>query len=143
MAGLDFQAACPSVREMKIILAFSASRAPFPGRQPGFKWMQQTFMAIPVARSKREVIEIPFGKDEALMSSKLDQVGVDGEPHKTIGPVFIPNVVRSGDELAKRQSFFPAIRFHSRKYRPGDHAPAIRCFTHAGCGEFSTGIAGQ
>jgi len=128
---------------MKIILAFSASRAPFPGRQPGFKWMQQTFMAIPVARSKREVIEIPFGKDEALMSSKLDQVGVDGEPHKTIGPVFIPNVVRSGDELAKRQSFFPAIRFHSRKYRPGDHAPAIRCFTHAGCGEFSTGIAGQ
>ena len=126
---------------MKIILAFSTCRAPFPGQQPGFKWMQQTFMAIPVARSKWEVIEIPFGKDEALMSSKLDQVGINGEPHKSTGPVFTPNVVRSGDELAKRQSFFPAIRFHSLKYRPEDRAPAIRCFTHAGFGEFSIGIA--
>ena len=100
-------------------------------------------MAIPVARSKWRVIEIPFGKDEALMSSKLDQVGVDGEPHKSTGPVFTPNVVRSGDELAKRQSFLPAIRFHSQKCRPEDRAPAIRCFTHAGCSEISTGIAAQ
>lgn len=94
-------------------------------------------MVVPVAPSKREVIEIPLGKHEALLSSKLDLVCVDGEPHKSTGPAFTPGVVRSGDELAKRQWFLPAIHFHNLKYRPGDRATAIRCFPHAGFDESS------
>jgi len=97
--------------------------------------MQQTLMAIPVVLSKREVIEIPPGKHEAPLSSKLDQLCVDGEPHKSAGPSFTPNIVRGSDELAKRQWFLPAIGLHGLKYKPGDHAPAIRCFPHAGLDE--------
>ena len=89
-------------------------------------------MVIPVAPSKREVIEIPSEKHEMLWFSKLDLVCVDGGPHKPTGPAFIPGIVRSSDELAECQRFFPAIRFHNVKYRPGERAPAIRCFTHAG-----------
>ena len=87
-------------------------------------------MAIPVVPSKREVIEIPFGKDETLLSSKLDHVCVDGEPYKSTGPAFTPSVVRSGDELAKRQGLLPAIRFHRLKYRPDGHAAAMGYSPH-------------
>jgi hypothetical protein len=94
-------------------------------------------MVIPVVPSKREIIEIPLGKHEAVLSSKLELVCFDGEPHKSAGPAFTPGVVRCGDELAKRQWFPPAIRFHRLKYKPGDRATAIRCFTHAGVDESS------
>jgi hypothetical protein len=63
--------------------------------------------------SKREVIKIPPGKHEMLWPPKRDLVGVDGEPRKPAGPAFTPGVVRRVDDLAKRQGFPPAIRFHA------------------------------
>jgi hypothetical protein len=98
--------------EVKTILTFSASRAPCPCRQSGFKWIQQTFMVIPVVPSKREVIKIPLGKHKALLSPKLDLVCVDGEPDKSTGPASTPSIMCSGDELAKRQGLLLVIRFH-------------------------------
>jgi len=94
-------------------------------------------MAIPVTFLKREVIEIPFGKHEAVLSPELDQVCVDGEPYKSAGPSFTPGVVRSGYELAKRQGLLPAICFHNLKYRPAERVTAIRCSPHAGLDESS------
>jgi hypothetical protein len=94
-------------------------------------------MAIPVVPLKREVIEIPSGKHEAVLSPKLNLMCVDGEPHKSTGPVFTPGVVRRGDELAKRPWFLPAIRFHNLKDKPAERASAIRCFPHAGLDESS------
>jgi hypothetical protein len=92
-------------------------------------------MAIPVAFLKWEVIEIPLGKRKTLWSLKRDEVCVDSRPHKPTGPAFTPSIVHCVDELAKRQEFLPVIGFHSLKYRPGDRAPAIRCFPHAGLDE--------
>jgi hypothetical protein len=88
-------------------------------------------MAIPVVPLKREVIEIPSGKHEAVLSPKLNLMCVDGEPHKSTGPAFTPGVVRSGDELAKRQWFLAIIRFHRLKYRLGERAAAMGCSPHA------------
>jgi len=92
--------------------------------------MQQPFMAIPVVPSKREAVEIPSGKHEALLSSKLDQVRVDGEPYQSTGPASTPGVVRGADELPKRQRFLPAMRFHRLEYSPEDRAPAMGCSPH-------------
>jgi len=89
----------------------------------------------PGALSKREVIEIPLGKQEPFLSPKLNQMCIDGQPHKSTGPAFIPEIVRSGDELAKRQGLLPAIDFHILKYSLGYGTPAIRCFPHAGSDE--------
>jgi len=86
--------------------------------------------------SKREENEVPFGKDEALLSPKLDQVCIDGEPHKSTGPAFAPGVMRSGNELAKSQGLLPVISFHDLNYRPGDRVAAIRCSPHAVLDEF-------
>jgi len=41
---------------------------------------------------------------------------VDGQPHKSTGPAFTPDIVRSGNELAKRQGLLPAIDFHIVKH---------------------------
>lgn len=82
---------------------------------------------LPVAFLKWEAIEIPLGK--------RDQVHIDGRPHIPIGSAFTPGAVRRVDEPAQRQEFLPVIGFHSRKYRPEDRAPAIRCFPHAGLDE--------
>ncbi len=87
-------------------------------------------MAIPVVSLKWEVIEIPPGKHETLWPPKLDQVRIDGKPHKSTGPAFTPGVVRGGDELAKRQWFLPAIRLHTLKYSPRGRAPAMGCSPH-------------
>jgi hypothetical protein len=87
-------------------------------------------MVIPVVPLKREVVEIPLGKHETLWPPKLVQVRVEGEPHKSTGPAFTPGIVRGGDELAKRQWFLPAIRFHRLKYKPGDRATAMGCSPH-------------
>ena len=87
-------------------------------------------MAIPVAISKREIVEIPFGKHETLWPPKPDQMRIDGKPHKSTGPACTPGIVRGGDELAKRQGFLPAIRFHRLKYRPDGRAPAMGYLPH-------------
>jgi hypothetical protein len=87
-------------------------------------------MAIPVVHLKRKVIEVPLGKHEALLSPKLNQMCVDGEPYKSAAPAFTPDVVRSGDELAKRHGILAAIRFHRLKYRPNDRAPAMGYSPH-------------
>ena len=105
--------------------------------------MRYPFMAIPVAISKREIVEIPLGKHETLWTPKLDQLSIDGKPHKSTGPASTPGVVRRGDELAKCQGLLPAIRFHRLKYRPGDRAPAMGCFPHAGLDESGTRIASR
>jgi hypothetical protein len=81
--------------------------------------------------SKRELIEIPLGENEALLPAKLRRLCVDGKPHKSIGTTFTPGVVRSGDEPAKRQGLLTPIRSHNPNDRPAEHAPAIRCFPHA------------
>jgi|SRR5208282_424075 len=100
-------------------------------------------MAIPVVPLKREVVEIPSRKHKTLWPPKLDQVRVEGEPHKSTGPAFTPGIVRGGDELAKRQGFLPAIRFHNLKYRLGDRAAAMGCSPHAGLDEFGTRITAR
>ena len=97
----------------------------------------------PGALSKREVIEIPSEKHETLWFSKLGLVCVDGGPHKPTGPAFIPGIVRSGDELAKRQGLLRAICFHNLKYRPGERATAIRCSPHAGLYESGARITAR
>jgi hypothetical protein len=76
-------------------------------------------MAIPVVSLKREVIEIPLGKREPLLSPKLARMCVDGRPHKSTGPASTPSVVRGGNSLARRQGLLPAIRFHDLKYNLG------------------------
>jgi hypothetical protein len=78
-----------------------------------FQMNAVTLHGHPDALSKREVIEIPLGKHEPLLSPKLNLVCVDGEPHKSTGPASTPGVVRGADELANRQGFLPAIDFHS------------------------------
>ncbi len=95
-------------------------------------------MAILVGFLKRETIKIPPQKHEMLRLLRPDQVRIDGGPHKPAAPALIPGVVHRIDELVQRQEFLPAIGFHSRKYRPGDIAPAIRCSTHA---EFNEPVA--
>jgi hypothetical protein len=97
-------------------------------------------MPILVGFLKRETIEIPPQKHEMVRLPGPDQVRIDGGPHKPAAPVFIPGVVHRIDELVQRQDFFPAIGFHSRKYRHGDLAPAIRCFTHAEFDEPARGL---
>jgi len=87
-------------------------------------------MAIPVVHLKWEIVEIPFGKHETLWLPKLEQVRIDGKPHKSTGPASTPGIVRRGDELAKRQWFLPAIRFHRLKYRPGGRTSAMGCLPH-------------
>jgi hypothetical protein len=54
----------------------------------------------------------PRGKLEALRPLKLDQVGVDGEPHNSSGPPLSPGVVRGHDELAECQGFLLLISSH-------------------------------
>jgi hypothetical protein len=85
----------------------------------------------PIVLSKREVIEVPLGEHEAVLSPKFNLVRVDSKPHKSTGPAFTPGVVRSGDELAKRQWFLAIIRFHRLKYRLGERAAAMGCSPHA------------
>jgi hypothetical protein len=94
-------------------------------------------MAIAVAPSKWEVVEIPFGKPETLRPPKPDQMRVNGETNRSTDPAFTPGVVRGGDELAKRQGLLPKIRFHNLKCKPAELATAIRCSTHAGLYESS------
>jgi hypothetical protein len=97
----------------------------------------------PVVRSKREEIEIPPGKHIALLSSELDQVGIDGEPDKSTGPAPTPGIVRGAYEFAKRQRLLPVIRFHNTKHTPGDRAAAIRCSPHAGLAGFRIRITAR
>jgi len=85
----------------------------------------------PMVLSKRKVIKIPLGEDEALSPSKLHRLYVDGKSHKSTGAAFTPSVVRSGDEFAKCQWFVPAIRFHRFKYRPDSRASAMGCSPHS------------
>src|ERR1035438_1772183 len=87
-------------------------------------------MAIAVAPSKWEVVEIPFGKPETLRPPKPDQMRVNGETNRSTDPAFTPGVVRGGDELAKCQGLLPAIRFHRLKYRPDGRAAAMGCSPH-------------
>ena len=88
-------------------------------------------MAIPVVSSKRKVIEVSLEKHEPLWPPKLDQVRIDVKPRKSTDPASTPGVVRGGNELAKRQWFLPAIRFHRLEYRPGGRTPAMGCSPHA------------
>jgi len=82
-------------------------RIPWPG------WIFKS-----IVPSKREVIEIPLGKDKAFLPPELDKVRVDGKPHKAIGPALTPRIVRSSDELAKGQGLLLVIGLHDLKYRP-------------------------
>jgi hypothetical protein len=50
MVGLNFQAACPSVPEIKTVAPWSASRAQYPTRPYGFEGIQLTSEVIPTGR---------------------------------------------------------------------------------------------
>jgi hypothetical protein len=52
------------------------------------------------------------------VSSKLNQVYIDGELHNPFGVLSAAGVVNGHDELTKRQVFLPAIGFHDTRLGP-------------------------
>jgi hypothetical protein len=62
--------------------------------------MPHPFMAIPVVSLKRKVLEVSLEKHEPLLSPKLCQVCVGGEPFKSTGPASTTDTWRGADELA-------------------------------------------
>ena len=58
------------------------------------------------------LIETPLRNHKALLSSKLNQVRLDGEPHNPSGLVFAMGVVNTRDELTKRQRLLLMIDLH-------------------------------
>lgn len=75
------------------------------------------------------------GNHKALLSAKLNQMRPDGEPHNSGGFAFAADFVNARDELAKRQGFLPAIRFHAPKCKSGNRAGAMGCSPHIRPGE--------
>lgn len=82
---------------------------------------------------------------------KLNQVRLDGEPHKPSGFLFAAEIVSVGDKLTKPQDFLAAIFLHHVECKPEHRAIAIgdspdvrfRGFnpgTNAGAGGASTGF---
>jgi hypothetical protein len=64
------------------------------------------------------------------VSSKLNQVSLDREPHNPSGFAFAPSVIDTHDELTKRQVSLPAIGFHGPKFKPGNREDAMGCLPH-------------
>jgi hypothetical protein len=62
------------------------------------------------------------GNYKALLSAKLNQVRLDGEPHKPSGLAFTATVVNARYELTKPECFFPVMGFHGLKCNPGNRA---------------------
>jgi hypothetical protein len=62
----------------------------------------------------------PSSNHKTLLSAKLDQVRLDGEPHESSGlvpPCGTAAVIDARDEFAECQVFFPAVIFHVLKYK--------------------------
>jgi hypothetical protein len=64
---------------------------------------------------------------KALMSAKLNQVRLDGEPHKPSGFLFAPEIVNVRDKFTKPQDFLAAACFHEQESKPENRAAAIGC----------------
>ncbi|HEY5232918.1 MAG TPA: hypothetical protein VIK35_05240 [Verrucomicrobiae bacterium] len=67
-----------------------------------------------------------------LLSAKLNQARLDGEPHKPSGCAFTAAGVNMRDEFAERQVSLPAITFHGLKYKAENRATDMGYFTHSG-----------
>ncbi len=58
------------------------------------------------------IFETPLRNHKASLSSKLNQVRLEGEPHNPAGLVFVVGVVNARDELAQRQRLLLVIGLH-------------------------------
>jgi hypothetical protein len=55
--------------------------------------------------------------DKALVSSKRNKVGIDGEPHNTLRPAFAAVAVHSRDQITERQCLLLVVGFHGINIR--------------------------
>jgi hypothetical protein len=87
-----------------------------------------------VGRSIKQSVHIfapgfkPSKNRKALLSTKLNEARLDGEPHNPPGLLSAAGVVNARNELPKRQGFLPAIGFHGRNIGR-ETAPRYGVFT--------------
>ena len=64
------------------------------------------------------------------MSTKLDQMRLDGEPHNPFGVAMAAAVIDARDKFAECHGIFPAIAFHGLKCKLKNLADAMGCSPH-------------
>jgi hypothetical protein len=65
---------------------------------------------------------------KALWPSKLNQVRVDGQPHKSFRPAVPPSAISASNEVTKRQYLLFAIVFHGHGFPLAKRGPTLRQF---------------
>jgi hypothetical protein len=70
------------------------------------------------------------GNHKALLSAKLDQVRLDGEPHESPGLALVAAFIDARHEFAECQGFLSAIIFHALKYKSSRCADDMGCSPH-------------
>src|ERR1035438_1213438 len=93
-------------------------------------------LALRVLRSlfigMKKIVRTRLKNHKAIVSSKFNQVRIDGQPHNPSGFAFAPSVIDARDEFTKRQASLPAIGSHGLMCNPGNRASAMGCSPHMG-----------